>query len=103
LALGVFPVVSLSEARALTLDAKKLLQQNIEPSVHKRREKSETSEHTFKLSAEKWHKKESGLRSKNHSDRARRMLKIAPIYGYQDHIQYFLYNEINNNIPLNAW
>ena len=76
LALGVFPVVSLSEARELTLEAKKLLQKNIDPSVHKKREKIETSEHTFKLIADQWHKKESGLWSKDHSDKVWHSLKM---------------------------
>lgn len=76
LALGVFPVVSLAEARELTLEAKKLLQQNLDPSVHKRRQKIETSEHTFKLIAEQWHKKESGLWSKDHSDKVWHSLKV---------------------------
>ncbi|MDH5368566.1 MAG: tyrosine-type recombinase/integrase [Gammaproteobacteria bacterium] len=76
LALGVFPVVSLADARELTLQAKKLLQKNLDPSVHKRRQKIETSEHTFKLIAEQWHKKESGRWSKDHSDNVWRSLKV---------------------------
>ena len=76
LALGVFPVVSLAEARELTLAAKKLLHQNLDPSVHKRRQKIETSEHMFKLIAEQWHKKESGRWSKDHSDNVWRSLKV---------------------------
>ena len=76
LALGVYPVVTLADAREQTLKAKKLLQQNIDPSVHKRREKIETSEHTFKLIAEQWHKKESGIWSKDHSDKVWQSLKV---------------------------
>ena len=75
LALGVFPVVSLAEARESTLAAKKLLQQNLDPIVQKRRQKVETSEHTFKLIAEQWHEKESGRWTKDHSDSVWRSLK----------------------------
>lgn len=76
LALGVYPVVSLAEARELTLEAKKLLHQNLDPSVHKKRQKIETSEHTFKLIAEQWHKKESGRWSKDHSDKVWNSLEV---------------------------
>ena len=76
LALGVYPVVSLADARELTLEAKKLLQQNLDPSVHKRRQKIETSEHTFKLIAELWHKKESGRWSQDHADKVWQSLKV---------------------------
>ena len=76
LALGVYPVVTLADAREQALQAKKLLQQNLDPSVHKRRQKIETSEHTFKLIAEQWHKKESGLWSKDHSSKVWNSLKV---------------------------
>lgn len=76
LALGVFPVVSLADAREQTLQAKKLLQQNLDPSVYKRRQKIETSENTFKLIAEQWHQKESGRWSKDHSDKVWNSLKV---------------------------
>ena len=76
LALGIYPVVSLADARLLTLDAKKLIQQNKDPSAHKRQQKLISSEHTFKSIAELWHKKESGRWSKDHSDRVWRSLKV---------------------------
>lgn len=69
LALGIYPVVTLSDARAQTIEAKKLLQQNIDPAVHKRQQTINTHEHSFKKIAEQWHKKESGRWSKDHAKR----------------------------------
>jgi len=69
LALGVYPVVSLADAREQTLEAKKLLQKNIDPAAHKRQETINTHEHTFRKIAEQWHKKESGRWSPDHAKR----------------------------------
>lgn len=76
LALGVFPVVSLADARAQTLEAKKLLQQRIDPALHKRQEIINTHEHSFIKIAEQWHKKESGRWSENHARRVWQSLKV---------------------------
>ena len=76
LALGVYPVVTLAEARELTLQAKKLIGKNIDPSVDKRRQKIEASEHTFKAIAEQWFNKESGRWSKSHSDKVWHSLTV---------------------------
>ena len=76
LALGVYPVVTLADARSLALDAKKLIQNGIDPSIHKRQQKVISSEHAFKPIAEQWHKKESGRWSKNHSNKVWRSLKV---------------------------
>jgi len=69
LALGVFPVVSLKQARVLALDAKKLLQQNIDPSIQKKRDKYSSGKNVFKVIAEQWFKKESGMWSKDHASK----------------------------------
>ena len=76
LALGVYPVVSLADARASALDAKKLIQKGVDPSVQKRQQKLISTEQTFKPIAKQWHKKESGRWSKDHSDKVWRSLKI---------------------------
>ena len=76
LALGVYPVVSLAEARALSLEAKKLLQKNIDPAVEKRRQKIASGEQVFELIAEKWFKKESGKWSKDHAEKVWKSLKV---------------------------
>ena len=51
LALGVYPVISLADARSLTLEAKKLIQQGTDPSIHKRQQRVTSSEHSFKSMA----------------------------------------------------
>lgn len=75
LALGVFPVVSLSDARALSLEAKKLLHKGIDPAAQKRRKKITSSEHTFNVITEQWLEKESGRWSKSHLEKVRQSLK----------------------------
>jgi len=75
LALGVFPVVSLADARAQTLEAKKLLQQRIDPALQKRQEIINSHEHSFIKIAEQWHKKESGRWSESHAKRVWQSLK----------------------------
>ena len=76
LALGVYPVVSLADARSLTLEAKKLIQQGTDPSIHKRQQKVTSSEHSFKVIAEEWFSKESGRWSKGHSEKVWQTLKV---------------------------
>jgi len=76
LAIGVFPFVSLAEARVELFKAKKLLRQNIDPNIHKRQEKAAASENTFKEMAEQWHTKEKGRWSDNHAKRVQRTIKL---------------------------
>ena len=76
LALGVYPVVSLADARSSVLEAKKLIQKGIDPAVQKRLQKLISNEQTFKPIAKQWHKKESGRWSKDHSDKVWRSLKV---------------------------
>lgn len=59
LSIGVYPVVSLSEAREKCLLAKKQLGNNIDPSEHKKGQKLKNSinaENSFKSIAIEWHK-----------------------------------------------
>lgn len=76
LAIGVYPVVSLAEARELTLEAKKQLQNNIDPSAHKRQLKLVSTEQSFKPVAEQWFNKESGRWSKDHASKVWRSLEV---------------------------
>lgn len=57
LALGVYPDVGLKEARERCIQAKKLLEQNIDPSVEKKKAKLDAyqeSENTFEVLAKAW-------------------------------------------------
>ena len=76
LALGVYPVVSLSKARELVLEAKRLLLDNIDPSIEKRRKKVASGEQAFEVIADKWFKKESGLWSKDHATKVWKSLQV---------------------------
>ena len=76
LALGVFPVVSLADARVSALEAKKLIHKGVDPSVYKRQQKAISSELSFKPIAEQWFKKESGRWSKDHASKVWRSLKV---------------------------
>ena len=58
LSIGVYPVISLSEAREKSLLAKKQLANNIDPSEHKKEQKLKNSvnaENSFKSIAIEWH------------------------------------------------
>lgn len=58
LALGVYPEISLSDAREDCLEARKLLSENIDPSTAKkdaRQKAKENAEHSFEAIARRWH------------------------------------------------
>ncbi len=67
LALGVYPVVTLEKAREKTLEAKRLLDEDIDPSVHKKQLKSALGQTTFESIAKEWYEKESGHWSEGHA------------------------------------
>ncbi len=67
LALGVYPVITLADARSLALDAKRLLVSGIDPSTHKKQNKVIAGNSTFEPVAKKWHSKESGRWSEGHA------------------------------------
>ena len=67
LALGVYPVVTLSGARDATLKAKRLIHKGIDPVINNRQSKATIAGSNFKPIAEEWHKKESGRWSKGHA------------------------------------
>jgi integrase len=68
LALGVYPIVTLSDARDATLNAKRLIHKGIDPVINNRQSKATIAGSTFKPIAEEWHKKESGRWSKGHAE-----------------------------------
>ena len=84
LALGVYPVVSLADARSSALDAKKLIHKGIDPAVYKRQQKLISNEQTFKPIAKQWHKMESGRWSKDHADKVWRSLKADAFHHLAD-------------------
>ncbi|MBT3204316.1 MAG: tyrosine-type recombinase/integrase [Gammaproteobacteria bacterium] len=69
LALGVYPVVTLAQARSKSLNAKRMIQDGDDPAIIKRQEKALKVKSTFLPIAEEWHEKESGRWSKDHAER----------------------------------
>lgn len=70
LAFGVYPIISLADARESRERAKKLLAQGIDPSCAKKEEKREAvrnAENTFKAVALEWHENQKSIWSKNHA------------------------------------
>ncbi len=60
LALGVYPVVSMTDARDKVQEAKNLLDKGIDPGTHKKQLRATTKQDSFRQVAEAWLKKESG-------------------------------------------
>jgi len=75
LALGVYPIVTLKKARNLTLEAKRLLHDGIDPGLAKQQKKAELKHSTFTPIAEEWYQKEEGRWSKDHSERVWQTIK----------------------------
>ena len=76
LALGVYPVVTLSGARDATLKAKRLIHKGIDPVINNRQSKAAIAGSNFKPIAEEWHKKESGRWSKGHAQGVWQTIKV---------------------------
>jgi len=86
LALGVYPFISLSEARDGREKAKKLLEQNIDPSVAKKKEQRRSvrnAQNTFKVTALEWHENQLERWSKNHANNVMMRLErdVFPYIG----------------------
>ncbi len=75
LALGVYPNVSMTDVRDKVLEAKKMLDQGIDPGIQKKQIKASNKHDTFEPIAEEWYKKESGRWSKGHSEQVWQTLK----------------------------
>lgn len=86
LALGVYPEVSLQEAREKRREARKLIADGIDPSKHKRDEKRQATinaNNTFKSVAIEWHENQKGRWSDSHADNVLHRLEtdIFPSIG----------------------
>ena len=78
LSLGVYPDVSLKDARDRRDDARKLLAQRIDPSERRKADKraaADRSANDFELVAREWFSKHSKNWAPNHSDRIMRRLE----------------------------
>ena len=67
LALGVYPDVSLADAREKRNDARKLLAAGTDPGIVKQAQKTE-SKHTFEALAREWHDKQSVKWTNSYAD-----------------------------------
>lgn len=86
LALGVYPEVSLAEARRLTDDARDLIRGGTDPNEHKRdqeQQESESARNNFEAVALEWHHHQKGRWSENHAYRVLDSLKadVFPVIG----------------------
>jgi integrase len=83
LALGVYPGVSMAEARSEAVKAKELLRQNIDPVIRRRQEKATKSKNTFRNIAKEWHDKQKGRWTEDHAKRIWTSLvnDVLPIIG----------------------
>ncbi len=79
LALGVYPSVSLSEAREKRDEAKKLIREGIDPVQSKRKSRKEAmlqSENTFKAVALEWHELNKDRWSEGYAQKMMRILTM---------------------------
>lgn len=79
LALGVYPIVSLADARNGREKAKKLLVQGIDPSDAKKdgkREAVRNAENTFKAAALEWHENQLALWTPAHAQNVMRRFEV---------------------------
>ena len=86
LSIGVYPVINLSEAREKSLDAKKLLANNIDPSQTKKKDKLNqliNTEHSFETIAHDWHNNQKQRWSVGHATSIYKRLQadILPLLG----------------------
>ncbi|MCB1557001.1 MAG: integrase arm-type DNA-binding domain-containing protein [Alphaproteobacteria bacterium] len=86
LSFGVYPIVSLADAREERDKAKRLLAQGIDPATAKKDEKKKivrNAQNTFKAVALEWHENQKGRWSENHSNNVLHRLErdIFPFIG----------------------
>jgi integrase len=79
LALGVYPDVSLSEARELAQKAIKSIREGVDPSHEKKLSKSIQADFSFVSIAKEWHKKESGRWSEGHASSVWRTIEADAV------------------------
>lgn len=86
IAIGVYPSITLSDARQRREDAKKLLANGVDPGEIKRAQKAATiseSENGFEVVAREWHGKFSSTWSESHAETTLRRLQsdVFPVMG----------------------
>ena len=86
LSFGAYPIVTLSEARDMRIDAKKLLQQDVDPAEIKKQQKQgllDNHSNTFKKVAREWHEIQTSRWSKKHTQSVmhRMEVDIFPLIG----------------------
>ena len=86
LSFGVYPEVSLLEARNKKLEARKLLRENLDPLAEKKAVKYQillNSENNFKSVATEWHEKQKHLWTERHAQKVMRRLErdMFPFIG----------------------
>lgn len=86
LALGVYPIVTLSVAREKLLEAKKQLANNLDPSGQKKAQKNMAhinTENSFESVATEWHSKNVNKWSEEHGKKLKDWIKkeITPVIG----------------------
>jgi integrase len=86
LSLGVYPEISLAEARTKRDDARKLISNDVDPSAVKRAAKitrHQSSENSFKAIALEWFEQKKTHWSESHCERVDRILskELLPIVG----------------------
>lgn len=75
LSLGVYPGVTMAEAREEALKAKKLLREGVDPVIRRKQEKQTKIANTFKNIAEEWLSKQTGMWTHDHATNVRRTLE----------------------------
>ncbi len=83
LALGVYPGVSMSEARSDATKAKTKIRQGIDPVIFRKHEKAVRAANTFRNIAEEWHRQQKGRWTPKHAKRVLDSLKadVFPLIG----------------------
>lgn len=79
LAIGVYPLVSLAEAREKRIEAKKLLTEGIDPTTarkNKKRDIIRNTQNTFELTAREWHENQKGRWSVKHAGNVMHRLEV---------------------------
>ena len=81
--LGVYPIVTLAEAREDVLHAKRQLNKGVDPTLNRKQERARSTDIRFRVIAAKWFKKESGRWTRDHAANVWRTLKTDafPLIG----------------------
>lgn len=81
--LGVYPTVSLADAREEALAARRLIGKGIDPTVHRKQDRARQTDNRFRVLAVEWHRKESGRWTTDHAANVIRTLKADafPLIG----------------------